>query len=281
MRPAVFLVAVLSLGVAFAHGQEPLDSQAIQDKIAKLRSMPDAERAKITKQLALAIRALPASMDRAFTASSLTNLATEGDFGRDTLQEVTTTLSQAVADVESPSRAKELEMAYEQLAALKTYEGMTVNLTSEEFQAALAKQAETDAKRAKADFTLKDIQGKTWTLSQLKGKVVLVNFWATWCPPCRKEMPDLDALYKQFKPKGFVILAISNEKPELVSKFIHEKGYTYPMLIDPTLEATKKFEVGGIPKSFLYDRSGKLVGQTIDMRTRKQFLALLAKAGLK
>ncbi len=79
-----------------------------------------------------------------------------------------------------------------------------------------------DAKRQNADFTLSDLQGKAWHLQELRGKVVLVNFWATWCPPCRKEMPDLDALYNKFKDQGFVVLAISDEETAKVSPYIAE-----------------------------------------------------------
>jgi peroxiredoxin len=158
---------------------------------------------------------------------------------------------------------------------------MDVGPVSPGLQAAFTKLDATDRARSKVDFTLTDLSGKRWTLSSLKGKVVLVNFWATWCPPCRKEMPDLNALYKRFKDKGFVILAISDEVMPTVSKFIDEHQYSYPILLDPGRTVNTAYSVTGIPKSFLYDRSGHLVAQTIDMRTQKQFLDLLARAGLK
>ena len=138
-----------------------------------------------------------------------------------------------------------------------------------------------DAKRQSADFTLADLQGKTWHLQDLRGKVVLVNFWATWCPPCRKEMPDLDALYNKFKDQGFVVLAISDEEAAKVSPFIAERKISYPVLLDPGRKVNDTFIVEGIPKSFVYDRDGKMVAQSIDMRTKNQFLQMLAQAGLK
>jgi len=118
-------------------------------------------------------------------------------------------------------------------------------------------------------------------LRDLRGKVVLVNFWATWCPPCRKEMPDLDALYNKFKGQGFVVLAISDEEAAKVSPFISERRISYPVLLDPGRTLNDLFIVEGIPKSFIYDRDGKMVAQSIDMRTRDQFLGMLAQAGLQ
>jgi peroxiredoxin len=138
-----------------------------------------------------------------------------------------------------------------------------------------------DHKREKADFTLTDLQGKTWALHDLKRKVVLVSFWATWCPPCRKEMPDLEMLYQRFKDQGFVVLAISAEKEEKVRPFIEKQKFSYPVLLDTGGKVSERFVVEGIPHSFVYDREGKIVGQSTDMRTRGQFLAMLEVAGLK
>jgi peroxiredoxin len=116
------------------------------------------------------------------------------------------------------------------------------------------------------------------TLAELRGKVVLVNFWATWCPPCRKEMPDLEALFERFASQGLVILGISDEEAAKVEPFIRERKVTFPVLLDPGRKVNDMFVVEGIPKTFVYDREGKLVAQSIDMRTRKQFLEMLAKA---
>jgi peroxiredoxin len=94
-------------------------------------------------------------------------------------------------------------------------------------------------------------------------------------------MPDLDALYRQFKSKGFVILAISDEASAKVSQFVQEAGYSYPVLLDPGRKVNEQFRIEGIPKSFVYDRQGRLAAQSIDMRTRNQFLEMLRQAGLR
>jgi peroxiredoxin len=167
------------------------------------------------------------------------------------------------------------------LASLVRYEHMQATSDNPQFAEAMAKLEADDAKRQSADFTLSDLQGKAWHLQELRGKVVLVNFWATWCPPCRKEMPDLDALYGKFKDQGFVVLAISDEEAAKVSPYLAEHKVSYPVLLDPGRKVNDLFIVEGIPKSFVYDRSGKMVAQSIDMRTRSQFLAMLAQAGLQ
>lgn len=252
----------------------------IVDQLRGLRKLDDTVRSRTTKKLALQIRQLPVVPNKLKLAGALANLSTEGDFGRDTLQEVTTTLALALRE-QPPGKPAEPDSLYAELASLVRYEHMQAASDNPQFAAAMAKLKADDVTRQNADFTLADLHGKTWHLKDLHGKVVLVNFWATWCPPCRKEMPDLDSLYGRFKDRGFVVLAISDEEAAKVSPFISEHKISYPVLLDPGRKVSDDFMVNGIPKSFLYDRSGKLVAQSIDMRTRNQFLEMLAQAGLQ
>ena len=252
----------------------------IRNQIRGLRDLPDDVRAGTTKQLALDIRALPKSAHKLALAYALANLSTEGDFGRDTLQDVATTLAEALREQPVPMNGKDPAGEYVELATLARYEHVNVSSDNPQYVAALARLEKDDEARQQGDFTLTDLQGKSWTLKSLQGKVVLVNFWATWCPPCRKEMPDLDVLYQRFQEKGFVILAISDEGPDKVKPFLAERKVTYPILLDPGRKVNDLFRINGIPKSFVYDRNGKLVAQSIDMRTQKQFLDMLGQAGL-
>ena len=91
----------------------------------------------------------------------------------------------------------------------------------------------------------------------------------------------MEALYRQFETRGLVILAISDEDAAKVTPYIADHKVSYPVLLDPGRKVNELFRVEGIPKSFLYDRDGKLVAEAIDMRTRGQFLEMLAQAGLK
>lgn len=250
-------------------------------QIRQLRSMPDNERSRTTKSLATRIRELPAGANRRDLAVALSHLSTEGDFGHDTLQEVATTLALALRDTPVSSENGQPAEPYLWLAQLNRYEHVDAKLDDSQFVAANAQLQDEDVRKQDADFTLSDIEGKKWNLKSLRGKVVLVNFWATWCPPCRKEMPDLQSLHKKFDKEGLVILGITDEDAPKVNAFLKGQRVNYPILLDPQHEAARLFGIEGIPKSFVYARDGKLVAQAIDMRTQNQFREMIAEAGLK
>jgi peroxiredoxin len=297
------LFAILIVGLQLASGQQKqvvwsADEKPIADQINGLRGLADDVRAGTTKDLALKIRKLPASENKLRLAMALAGLSTEGDFGHSTLQEVATTLADTLRERPVPwaepgdshaggdskaTATRAPAYPYVELAMLVRYEHVDASLNDndEQFRAAMARLEADDRKREHLDFTLKDLSGKTWTFSELRGKVVLVNFWATWGPPCRKEMPDLETLYGRFGAKGLVVLGISDEDAAKVEPFIRERKVSFPVLLDPGRKVNEMFVVEGIPKSFVYDREGKLVAQSIDMRTQKQFLEMLGKAGLE
>ena len=295
-------VAVVTFGLQLASAQKKevvwsADEKPLADQIHGLRGLADDVRAGTTKDLALKIRKLPATENKLRLAVSLAPLSTEGDFGHNTLQEVATTLAETLrerpvplAEPKNPDAASKATAAreparpYIELATLVRYEHVEVSPdlnNDEQFRTAMTRLEADDRKREHPEFTLKDLSGETWTFAELRGKVVLVNFWATWCPPCRKEMPDLETLYGRFSSKGLVVLGISDEEGAKVEPFIRERKISFPVLLDPGRKVNEMFAVEGIPKSFVYDREGKLVAQSIDMRTQKQFLEMLAKAGLE
>lgn len=254
--------------------------QPIAAQMRTLRSLAPDVRARTTKQLALQIRELPLTADKVTLADNLANLSTEGDLGQDTLQEVAATLAEALLQQSQPASFTGPAPPYIELAQLVRYEHVRVTLDDPQFSAAMARLAADDVSRQDADFALTDLQGKNWKLSDLRGKVALVNFWATWCPPCRSEMPDLDALYQRFKSQGLVVLAISNEDAATVKPFVNKFKITFPVLLDPGDSVNEQYKISGIPKTFIYGRDGRLVAQAIDMRTSGQFQDMLAQAGL-
>ncbi len=260
--------------------QSASSEKDITKQIDTLRSVPDAQRGARTGEIALEIRELPAGLPKLKLAVRLSHLATEGDPGLDNLQAVVTTLTTALAEDPIPAKGDKPASPYVDLARLTRYEGLTTTLADPQYTQALAILEANDADVQKADFTLTDLHNKKVTLSSLRGQIVLVNFWATWCPPCRKEMPDLDLIYNHFKSHGLVILSITDEQMFKVGSFIQQSGFTYPILLDPSRKAATQFHVNAIPESFVFDRNGKLVAQSIDMRTQMQLLRMLAKAGL-
>jgi peroxiredoxin len=121
------------------------------------------------------------------------------------------------------------------------------------------------------NFCLEDLKGKKLELRNFKGKVVFINFWATWCGPCKEEMPSIEALYQQFKEKDFVFLTISvdyeGKKP--VKEFIEKQRYTFPVLLDPKCETLDLYKVKGIPTTILIDKNRKMIGKATGPRNWK------------
>ena len=110
-----------------------------------------------------------------------------------------------------------------------------------------------------ADFTLLTPGGEAVRLADLRGKVVLLNFWATWCPPCKAEMPDMQSLHEQYGgAQGLVILGIDfQEDAATVDAFVREHGLTFPIVLDPTGEVTQDlYHVRPLPTSMIFDREG-------------------------
>jgi thiol-disulfide isomerase/thioredoxin len=253
---------------------------SITDQLKKLRSLSAAQRPIATIKVAQDIGTIPPGLTKVRLADTASHLVTEGDQGSDALQAVADTLAKALAEFPIPAKGDAPPMPYLDLARLVRYEHVSVKLDDPLFVKAGQLLADQDAEIGKADFTLKDLKGKKYTLSELRGKIVLVNFWATWCGPCRLEMPDLDRIYTHFEPQGLLVLSITDEEAFKVNSFISPTGYHPPVLIDAGGAVHKQFHIDGIPKTFLFNRDGKLIGETIDQTTGQQFLRLLAKTDL-
>jgi len=109
------------------------------------------------------------------------------------------------------------------------------------------------------EFTLTALNGETYSLSELQGKTVIVNFWATWCAPCREEMPDLQEIHDEYADEGLVILAVNaNEPPATVQGFVDEYDITFPVLLDPGRAVSALYEVQAYPSTFFVDGDGRI-----------------------
>lgn len=136
--------------------------------------------------------------------------------------------------------------------------------------------AETSAVPVKVNYTapaltLADTQGKSHSLADYHGKIVLVNLWATWCPPCKEEMPALQTFYDKYKEQGFVVIAVNDGDPTKdVLQFVDDYQLTFPVWLDPTYIATEKvFKSLNLPTSFVIDRSGTVQLQWVGGISRK------------
>jgi peroxiredoxin len=121
------------------------------------------------------------------------------------------------------------------------------------------------------NFRLEGLSGRKIELKEFKGKIVFLNFWATWCVPCKEEMPSMEALYQQFKEKDFLFLGISVDYGGLkpVKEYIEKHRYTFPVLIDSKCEVLGLYDVKGIPTTFIIDKKGRMIGKAIGPRNWK------------
>ena len=114
------------------------------------------------------------------------------------------------------------------------------------------------------EFSLPSLAGETQNLGALRGKVVFLNFWATWCGPCRLEMPSMEALYKQNREKGLEIIAINcGEGRQEVQAFMKENGLSFPALLDEDGKVSSSYGIQAIPTSYIIDRNGNIVSRLV------------------
>jgi peroxiredoxin len=278
IRRTALAAAALLLAVPLLQSQA--SESAINKQLGNLRSLSAEKRPAATIKLAADIAALPAGTKKVDLADALSNLVTEGDQGADALQAVADTLSQALAQSPVPAKKDQPPAPYVELASLVRYKGVTSTLNDPLFTKASQTLVSDEADVEKADFTLKDLHGKKVTLSELRGKIVMVNFWATWCIPCQLEMSTLDGLYRQFGSQGLVVLSITDEDAFKVGTYMAPTTYHPAVLIDPEGKVHKAFHINGIPRTFIINRDGKLLGEVIDQGTQRQFLDILSKTDL-
>ncbi|RMH20826.1 MAG: TlpA family protein disulfide reductase, partial [Gammaproteobacteria bacterium] len=135
------------------------------------------------------------------------------------------------------------------------------------------------------DFSLPTLSGgSTLQLSDFRGRLVLLTFWATWCAPCREEMPDMQALWQRYKEQGFSLLAVNIEmdNQKQVKKFVNRYALTFPILLDPKATVRKRYEIEGLPTSYLIDRRGRFLGKIVgnqpwESEAAQQMIASLLK----
>jgi thiol-disulfide isomerase/thioredoxin len=131
------------------------------------------------------------------------------------------------------------------------------------------------------NFTLADLEGKKVTLFDLRDKNVYLNFWASWCDPCKDEMPDIEKIHQEYLDKELIVLTINTgEDKETVAKFMEEKGYTFPVLLDLNLDVAREYYTSNIPVSFFINKEGKVIEKKEGLMSgteMKEAIELLSK----
>jgi thiol-disulfide isomerase/thioredoxin len=165
-------------------------------------------------------------------------------------------------------KVKHGEAEEEPVKAVRTHAGKEYGFCSEkcaqEFEADPAAYVPADFPRPVPTFAVTELGGQSISPASLAGKVVLLDFWATWCAPCRKSMPELQALHDKYKERGFTVIGISIDEggPAKVKKYVRSKKITYPIAMDSEKDpAWEAFKVKAVPAAFLLDREGRLVAQ--------------------
>ena len=130
------------------------------------------------------------------------------------------------------------------------------------------------------DFTLKTFQGATVQMKKLRGKIVLLSFWASWCGPCRHEMPVIEKLSHQYRDQGFLVFGVNDEDRDTIRDYIKENGYSFPTLVDEEQEAMKLYHVGAIPTTVVIDREGKIASYQVGMSSETELRAILNRLGI-
>ena len=142
------------------------------------------------------------------------------------------------------------------LVVLSGHRGARIAVNSEQSDAPVAAGSQA------ADFKLEKLDGTTVSLESLRGKVVFLNVWATWCEPCREEMPSMQTLYEDFKGnKDFVMLAVSQDVKgrAAVAPYVAKNGYHFTILLDPENKIGETYDVSGVPETFIIDQKGQIV----------------------
>ena len=128
------------------------------------------------------------------------------------------------------------------------------------------------------EITLKDLQGQEMRLSDLRGKIVLLNFWATWCRPCKEEMPAMQASYDKLRGQGLVVLAVNElEDTEKFIEHVRKHGHTFPVVMDHDNVVANRYGVVGLPASFLVDRQGIVREQIMGSLLTEERIAELVR----
>lgn len=131
------------------------------------------------------------------------------------------------------------------------------------------------------DFTLTDLNGHSVSLASLRGKVVLISFWASWCPFCVQDMPVIDQLQKEFGKQGLVVMGINFEDTETARAFMRQHGYTFTTLVDANDQVAQLYEIEVLPTVIVIGRDGNIANRLMGAKSKSTLRDAIASAGIK
>ena len=273
--------AVTSATAGSLRTQSPLIT-----KIKSAISSGPSDQSSLLPGILTEVQKMPPSGDKAEAALLLARhygKFTRYGLDKAAVQSIATVLAETIVSTPGYSSSEIEVPLVSVLAELVRYGGATTTLKSSELQAAIDTLAALEGKVETLTTAFPDSSGKLWSLKDLRGKVVLLDFWATFCAPCKKEMPDLQQLSQQFGDR-LVVLGISSfDSVPALRKFAEQHHISYPLLSDlPDGGQTlyKLLDLPGIPDKFLLNPSGKVVARAFASQTRSQLLTMLTRAGL-
>ena len=145
----------------------------------------------------------------------------------------------------------------------------------------LARRSAKFLGRRAQDFNLHDLKGRTFRLRDLRGKIVLLDFWASWCTPCRIDLPHIEALYKEYAREELVVLGVNGESETLARSFMEQQGYSFPSLVDEGYEVSRQYQATSFPTVVIVDEEGNIAAYLVGLQSESDLRRALAKAGLQ
>ena len=144
-----------------------------------------------------------------------------------------------------------------------------------------ARRSATFVGEAAQDFSLHDLKGRTFRLRDLRGKIVLLDFWASWCGPCRIDLPHIEALQREYSREDLIVLGINSESAPLARSFMQQQGYSFPSLVDEGYEVSRQYQATSLPTIVIVDREGSIAAYLVGLQREGDLHRALAKAGLQ
>jgi peroxiredoxin len=142
-----------------------------------------------------------------------------------------------------------------------------------------ANSTNQDTKNYANNFTLYDLDKNKVSLSDFEGKILVLNFWASWCPPCTQEAPDFVETYNSYKAKGVQFLGVSNDDVKALKKFIKDKKINYPTLLDGSIDTIiPKWGINALPTTFVIGRKGEILFHNVGLMTKEQLTSAIEKS---